>query len=865
VGLKDEVEKLPGVRVLFYQTYSGFYPSYEFIFLHLLIKPNIKFMIMKNNLILPRMFLLVYSIIFLTCFNIKAQSLEQIESQRVTLPNYWSLTPVGKQLPLGDLPLNIALSPSKKFAAVTNNGQSDQTIQLIDIEKEIILDSIIIAKAWLGLTFSNDGKYIYVSGGNDNRIIRYSVSNNKLAGVDTITIGKPWPERISVAGLAVDDVKKLLYTVTKENNSLYVIDLQKKKVLSQHPLGGEGFTCILSPDKKILYTTCWGCDKVVIFDTRQQKITGSVLVGDNPNDMCITANGKYLFVANANDNSVSVIDCQQEKVLETLNSALYPNALCGSTTNSVALSADEKTLYIANADNNCLAVFDVTNPGSSTSKGFIPTAWYPTCVRTAKNKILVSNGKGLTSKANPYGPQPIMTSQDVIHHEGGIEQKTKVQYIGGLFRGSLSIINKFDDNQLAIFSKAVYNNTPYIKEKEMVSGGEEYNPVPNKVGEKSPIKYVFYVIKENRTYDQVLGDIKEGNGDPGLVLFGENITPNQHAIAREFVLLDNFYMNGEVSADGHSWTMGAYATDYLEKNWPTSYGGRGGDYPGEGQRKIANNKNGFLWDACKRQNVTFRTYGEFVGENGPSISVLDGHYCKDYSLWVPSIRDTSRFYQWKRDFDSLLLKNEVPQLNTVRFINDHTEGLSLGKPSPFAHVADNDLAVGLFVDYLSKSSIWKETLILVVEDDAQNGPDHVDAHRSTAYIAGGYVKQNYVDHSVYTTTSLLRTIELILGLPPMSQYDASATPLWRCFDNTPDHPVFNAKPCQYNLDEKNLTESIWQKKSEKFDFTQEDRVNDRDFNEVIWKAVKGLDSQCPPSVRAAFFMQNELGEEGNDD
>ena len=796
----------------------------------------------------------------------QAQSLEQIESKRVTLPNGWSLTPVGKQLPLGDFPLNIAISPDKKLAAVTNNGQSDQTIQLIDIEKEVILDSIIIEKSWLGLSFSKDGKYIYASGGNDNRIIKYSVSNNKLAGVDTITIGKPWPERISVTGLAVDDAGKLLYTVTKENNSLYVIDLQQKKVLSKHPLGGEGYTCLLSPDRKTLYISCWGCDKVILFDTKLQKITGNIPVGDNPNDMSLTENGKFLFVANANDNSVSVIDCQQKKVLETLNSALYPDALCGSTTNSLALSADEKTLYIANADNNCLSVFDVTKPGASVSKGFIPTAWYPTCVRTAKDKILVSNGKGLTSKANPYGPVPIQSGSEVILHEGGKEQIMKVQYIGGLFRGTLSIINKYDDAQLATFSKAVYNNTPYIKEKELLTGGDEKNPVPNKVGGKSPIKYVFYIIKENRTYDQVLGDMKEGNGDPSLTLFGENITPNQHALAREFVLLDNFYVNGEVSADGHNWTMGAYATDYLEKVWPTSYGSRGGDYPGEGQREISNNKNGFFWDNCKRNGVSYRSYAEFIGGNNkPAIPVLEGHFCKEYSGYDLSIRDTTRFYQWKRDFESLLAADAVPQFSSLRFGNDHTEGLRLGRPTPFAHVADNDLAVGMFVDYLSHSPIWKECLVIIVEDDAQNGPDHIDAHRSPAYIAGGYVKQGFVDHTAYTTSSLLRTMELILGLPPMSQYDASATPLWRCFNNTPDHPAFSAKPCQVDLDEKNLTESIWQKKSEKFNFAQEDRVDDNEFNQVIWKAVKGLDSPCPPSVRAAFFMQNEIGEDGDDD
>ena len=311
---------------------------------------------------------------------------------------------------------------------------------------------------------------------------------------------------------------------------------------------------------------------------------------------------------------------------------------------------------------------------------------------------------------------------------------------------------------MAVFSQVVYNNTPYNKNTELVSEGAAGNPIPMKVGDPSPIKHVFYIINENRTYDQVLGDIPEGNGDPNLVLFCENITPNQHALAREFVLLDNFFVNGEVSADGHNWTMGGYATDYLEKNWPTSYGGRGGSYAGEGMKEIANNKNGFLWDNCKRNGVSYRTYAEFMGDKGPNIPVLKDHFCPYYSAWDLSIRDTVRFGQWKRDFDSLLAADVIPQLTTLRFGNDHTQGLSLNKPTPFAQVADNDLAVGLFVDYLSHSKIWKNSLIIIVEDDAQNGPDHVDAHRSPVYLAGGYVKKGLVDHTVYTTTSLLRTM-----------------------------------------------------------------------------------------------------------
>jgi YVTN family beta-propeller protein len=809
---------------------------------------------MKMNGFFKKILILFLIVYIGFTINLPAQTLKEIESHSTSLPNGWRLTPVGKSLPLGDLPLNIAVAPSKKLAAITNNGESDQTIQLVDIDREEILDSIVIRKAWLGLTFSDDGRYLYASGGNDNMIVRYEIRNNRLSVSDSIIIGKPWPVRISVAGIALDDSKNRLYVVTKENNSLYILDTKLKKVISQYPLGGEAYTCLLSPNHKQLYISCWGCDKIILFDTDLQKITGSIGVGDNPNDLCISQNGKYLYVANANDNSVSVIETGQKKVIETLNSALFPGSPSGSTTNSVTLSSDEKTLYIANADNNCLAVFDVTKPGASLSKGFIPTAWYPTCVRTAKDKILVSNGKGLSSHANPYGPDPTRKGDVVVYQAAGKEQKIKEQYIGGLFRGTLTILKSPDASQMALFSKAVYNNTPYNKNTELISEGVSGNPIPIKVGDSSPIKHIFYIIKENRSYDQVLGDIPEGNGDRNLVLFGEKITPNQHALAREFVLLDNFFVNGEVSADGHNWTMGAYATDYLEKNWPTFYGGRGGEYPGEGSIKIANNKNGFLWDYCKRNGVTYRTYAEFMGDKEPNIPVLKNHFCPQYTPWDLSVRDTVRFRQWKHDFDSLLAVDDLPQLNTLRFGNDHTEGLSLNRPTPFAHVADNDLAVGMFVDYLSHSRVWKNSLVIIVEDDAQNGPDHIDAHRSTAYLAGGYVKQGFVDHTVYTTTSLLRTIELILGLPPMSQYDAPSIPLWRCMNNTPDHPAFSVRPSNIDLNLKNLAQNTWQKKSEKFDFTKEDMVNDAEFNEVIWKAVKGLDSPCPPSVHAAFFM-----------
>jgi len=799
---------------------------------------------------------------YLLPFTVFSQSGDQSKSEQVMLPNGWKLSPVGRSIPLGDLPLNIVVSPSKKYIAVTNNGQSVQSIQLIDTKTEKILHSEVIAKSWFGLAFSADEKFLYASGGNDNWILKYAIVSGKLKLSDSITLGKKWPEKISPAGLVIDHLKQLLYVVTKENNSLYIIDLKTKKTIKQIALSSEAFTCVLSPDKKELYISLWGADKIVVLNTQKQILIDSVNVGDNPNDICLTKNGQFLFVANANDNSVSLIDIKKRKIIETLDAALYPGAPSGSTSNGLALSADEKNLYIANADNNCLAVFDIGKPGLSKSKGFIPVGWYPTSVKTIGSRIFVANGKGFTSKANPYGPNPMRKAEDVIYQSGDLKRPKEVEYIGGLFKGTLSILPTPSEKQLSSYSKMVYDNSPYTKEKETTAQGEAGNPIPMKVGSPSPIKYVFYIIKENRTYDQVLGDIPEGNGDISLVLFGEKITPNQHKLAREFVLLDNFYVDAEVSADGHNWSTGAYATDYLEKTWPTSYGGRGGTYDGEGKRAIANNKGGFIWDLCKRNNVSFRTYGEFTDDYKPNIPVLKDHFCTYFTGWDEKVRDTTRFNQWKRDFDSLLAINKVPQFNSLRFINDHTEGLRKGRPTPFAHVADNDWATGLFVEYLSKSSIWKESVVFIIEDDAQSGPDHVDAHRTTAYMAGGFVKRKFIDHTMYSTSSMLRTMELILGLPPMTQYDAAATPMWRCFTSTPDLTPFTSLASNINLDDKNVVINEWQRRSELFDLTKEDAVPDLEFNLVLWHAVKGSSIPFPGPRRAAFV---KIKKEKDDD
>jgi YVTN family beta-propeller protein len=786
----------------------------------------------------------------------QSDAINSLRATRVLLPNGWSLTAPGNSLPLGDLPLNVAVSSSGKWMAFSNNGQGTQSITLIDRQSETVASEIIIPKSWVGLAFSHDEKRLFASGGNDNLVRIYQNKEGKLSETGQIVLGQPWPKQsISPAGLCLDDAAQRLYVVSKDDSALYTCDAVTRQVLRREPLPAEAYTCVLSPDKSLLYISLWGGEKVLIYDLEKRTISGEVPVGSHPNDMVLTQDGRYLFVANGNENTVSVIEVAGRRVVETLTTSLYPDAPAGSTPNGLALSEDEETLYIANADNNCLSVFDISDRGESRSLGFIPTGWYPTTVREVGGKIYVSNGKGLTSLANPGGPQPTMTAAE----------RAESEYIGSLFQGNLSIISKPNEDLLAGYTQLVYENTPYTKEKETTSEGQKGNPIPRTVGDPSPIKYVFYIIKENRTYDQIFGDMPEGNGDASLCLFPEENTPNHHALAREFVLLDNFYVNAEVSADGHNWSMAGYATDFVEKTWPTSYGGRGGTYDYEGTRKVAHPKAGFIWDYCQRAGVSYRTYGEFTSQGKPNMKVLEGHYDPNYHGYDLSYKDVDREAAWEKDFDVLVAANAVPRFNTLRFSNDHTSGMRIGAPTPQAAVADNDLALGRFVEHLSKSPIWNESVVFVVEDDAQNGPDHVDAHRSVALVIGPHVKRNYVDHTMYSTTSLLRTMELILGLPPMSQYDAAATPLWRSFTAQPDTRAYIARANNVPLDQRNVAVNKHSIRSGELNLTVPDAINDVEFSEIVWKAVKGINSAMPAPRRSAFVWAKPEDEDGDED
>jgi DNA-binding beta-propeller fold protein YncE len=778
----------------------------------------------------------------------------QIEVETEVLPNGWKISPVGKQIRLGDLPMKLCAHPTKKWIAVQNAGQSDQSVMIVSVTEEAVTDSIAINKTFYGMCFSSDGKKLYVSGGNNNRIEVFNFLDGKLQYVDSILLGKSWPNRISPTGLALNKTNSILYVGSKEDSSIRAIDLKSNKVVAMRKLNSAVLSVVYDENTRLVYASEWGASSVVVINQDDLSIKNRFTVGSNPNEIIIHSKSKRLFVACANDNSVHVIDLKKNRVIEKLNTAISENAPTGSTPNGLSIA--ENYLLVANADNYTIAVFDIGKIKETKAMGLLPAGWYPTQVTVVGGKIFIANGKGVESAPNPEGPNPVARKNQVTY-QGGIKQKS-VQYIGSLFRGSLQVVAfdllKDPASRNKLTALAV-ENIPYRKEKELYDAEiPKGNPIPSRVGDRSPIKHVFYIIKENRTYDQVLSDVEGGDGDTSLLLFGNSVTPNQHKLVKEFVLLDHFYVDAEVSADGHNWSTGAIANDFTEKTWPTSYGGRGGDYVYEGQQTIAHPHLGFIWDHAQRAGISFRTYGEFADDYKPNILVLKNKFCPYFTSWDESVRDTTRFFQWRRDFDSLLAINKVPTLSTLRFINDHTEGVRKGRPTPFAHVADNDLAVGMFIDYLSKTNIWEKSVVFILEDDAQNGPDHIDAHRSTAYVAGGFVKRGYIDHTPYTTTSMLRTIELIIGMKPMSQYDAAAVAMWRCFSDTTSSAGFNHVQANIDLNEKNgpgnaKSSATLMKKSELLNLDKEDVADEGLMNEVLWKYVKGENYPMPPLVR----------------
>lgn len=803
----------------------------------------------------------------------------------VLLPNQWSLRPVGRQIELGDFPIDIAVDPTGRFAAILHSGYSQQGLRIVDLKTEKMVTNLLLHEAFYGVEFSRDGSQVFCSGASDEVIHSYHFQDGFLTNPydirlrSTNSVGIP-------AGLAVDSNLKELCVANLYGQCVSLVDLRTNTVVDVpltpdsltnsyeavttvghsteaevNHLGVFPYACRIDEKRHRVYVSLWGNAEVAVVDLDSRKVIARWPTQEHPNEMVLTADDKTLFVANANRNTVTVFDAETGKTLETLTAALYPNAPAGSTPNSLALTPDDKILFVANAGNNNLAVFDVSLPGHSHSLGFIPVGWYPTSVRVTPDgrHLLVSNGKGIVPMANPNGPQPGRKSR----------AETLPQYIAELLKGNLSVIDlprsrdEFD-NQLVVYTAAAYRCSPLKADTTVTAARPDDSPIPQTPGDPSPIKYVFYIIKENRTYDQVLGDIREGNGDTNLCLFPEEVTPNQHQLARDFVLLDNFYADAEISADGHEWTMGAYASDFVQKLWRFQYAHNQSKkyiYPAEGIFPMATPAGGYLWDRAADAGVTYRSYGEFVA-NGktpmdlsiPRVKALRGHLDEMYRGFDLDYLDAKRADRFLHELKRFEDEEEMPRLQVVRLPGDHTNGVRQGKRTPSAYLADNDAALGRIVDGISHSKFWPHTAIFILEDDAQNGADHVDAHRTLAFVASPYIKRHTVDSTMYSTCSMLRTIELILGLKPMSQFDAAAVPMFAAFQGKPDLAGYTALPARIDLDEINTKVTWGEKISRTMDFTKEDAADDLLLNEVIWQSVRGENSRAPAPVHAAFVV-----------
>lgn len=836
----------------------------------------------------------------------------------VQLPNQWKLRPTGTHINVGDFPVNSVVHPSGQYLAVLHAGMREHEIVIIDLNKakQKIVSRVTVDQTFYGISFSPDGKKLYVSGGEFEVVHEFDFARGLLGNHKTISITGAI-EGLVVGGLTTDSTGRDLFvactwgevivrvpTDNPDNQTKIYLkpvakkgenfkgeppspddgrkdppkegdpkpkDKKEKKGFEEKGVGAYPYTCLAHPDGKRLFVSLWGDANVALIDLEKNQWLSNIPTESHPTEMVLSKDGNHLYVSCSNSTKVSVLDLKENKNVQTINCALHPNAPNGNTPSSLTLLPDGM-LFVANSDANNLSVFNVTNPVKAESLGFIPTGWYPTSVRynPSDKRLYVTNGKGFSSHANYNGPNPVQPLSRNLD-----------EYIGTLMKGTVSAIDIPNPGKMVELTKLAYSCSPLREENEVRADNVPAdNPIPKKVGDPSPIKYVIYIIKENRTYDQVFGDMKEGNGDKNLCLFPEAITPNHHKLAREYVLLDNFYVDGEVSADGHEWSMGAYASDFVEKSWPLSYRGspkKKFTYPAEGHfDRVARGSGGYIWDKAAEAKVTYRTYGEWI-ENGkmnkdgtfepgtPTAKALVGNFdpgFRGYDLEYLDVKRAERFVSEVQRFEK---EGDMPRLQIVRLPNDHTAGTRVGKPTPTAMVADNDLALGMLVEGVSKSKFWKETAIFVIEDDAQNGPDHVDAHRAVALVISPYTKKKHVDSTMYSTSSMLRTMELILGLKPMSQFDAAARPMFHSFQAKPDVMEYKHEVPKTDLKAVNVAGAWGAKWSEQANLEKEDAADDILFNEVIWKSVKGEHSRMPAPVRAAFFIPKRKQDDDDDD
>lgn len=794
------------------------------------------------------------------------------------------LRPSGFQINLPGRPVDLALSPNGRFLFVKNKADLD----LIRLADRTILQTLPFPKSgasYTGLCLSPDGKKVYVTDA-DNRVCVADIDgNNVMSWNDPIILpepaagGSPFP-----GGLATDEKGDKLFVTLSRNNTLAIITL-KDNSIKQIPVEIAPYDIVLVSESKA-YVTNWGgripvegesvyqssgsdvlvdsktgiasSGTVSVVDLNSNEQVKSIRVGLHPCGMTLSAEGK-LYVACSNSDSISVIDTKTDEVIEKISVYLKEGTLFGSSPNDLSLSPDGKYLYVANGTDNAICVIKTETPAKVI--GYIPTGWYPGTVLSNKNgqKLYVANVKG-TGSRNQRTDRGGYNSHDHL--------------------GSVSIIDVPGEKELKKMTETVELNNSWVSDlnDKVKSNKSKKVPVPEVAGQPSVFKHVVYIIKENRTYDQVFGDMEQGDGDTSLVQFGREITPNHHRLAETFVLLDNFYCSGVLSADGHQWTDEAIVTDYLEK----SFGGFTRSYPYDGDDPLAYASSGFIWDNVLNHGLSFRDYGEFVNAviepstatfseiyddfkaktnkikitARANIDQLKPYLCPTFIGFPSTVTDQYRADEFIKELSEFEKNDNFPNFIIMLLPNDHTSGTRPGMPKPQSSVADNDLALGRIVEAISNSKFWKETCILVTEDDPQNGLDHVDGHRTVGMVISPYTKRGEVVSSYYSQINMVKTIENILGLPPMNKLDMAAEAMVECFTDKPDFSPYKAVPNNIPLDDLNpaLTslsgaQLYWAKKSLEQDLDDVDRIDDNTFNRIIWHSVKGYDRPYPDLVK----------------
>ncbi len=849
-----------------------------------------------------------------------AETVGQAGPQRYVTPIHQILTPTGVQIELpGMRPQAMALSPDGRLLATSGktqdlvliDPQTGQVQQRVGLPSGELQDPNNVSShilkpdksgqlSFTGLVFSPDGSRIYLSNVNgDIKVFRVG-SDGQVTGLRPIALpaaDAPWRKEEIPAGLAISRDGRRLYAALNLSNRLAEIDTETSKVLRLWPVGVAPYDVVLAGGKA--YVSNWGGrvpdansltgpagrgtrvrvdpirhiaseGSVSVIALDQDKPVAEILVGLHSSGLACSPNGRYVVVANAGSDTLSVIDTRKDEVVETIWAKPNPADLFGASPNALVFDPSGDTLYVANGTQNAIAVFRF-RPDRSKLLGLIPVGWYPGAIAydAGRKQLAVANIKGVGSTRS-------------------LKDDDANEYNTHQYKGTLSLVAVPQAKELAALTRRVQENYRYPLLKEAAKparANQPARPVPERVGEPSVFEHVIYIIKENRTYDQVLGDVAEGNGNASLCIFGAEVTPNQHKMVRDFVLLDNTYCSGILSADGHQWSDTAFATDYMEK----SFAGFPRSYP-DGMEDsdvdaLAYAPSGFIWDNALAGGKTLRVYGEFAitetswaapGKTGrptfldyyrdfvdqthainigsrPAIESLRPHMNMQTVGWDMDIPDVFRAAQFIKELKEYERTGKFPNLVIICLPNDHTSGTRVGSPTPAASVADNDLAFGQIVEAVSHSPFWPKTCIFAIEDDPQAGWDHVSGYRTTAYVVSPYTKRKAVVSTQYNTTSILRTMELMLGLPPMNQIDATATPMADCFVETPDLTPYVVVPTnipldQMNPDPKKVSNSLMRKNavaSAKLPLEEIDRCPEDVLNRILWHAMKGPDTPYP--------------------